>query len=109
MTRIPALCAAALVAASTLAAPAKAGPISTLEECYQAVITWCVETFPEHADQCGQSSSLNDCDDEFGNASAGLSVGRGLYRAGPAVPPRTFARLISGAQIMRASASVIRR
>lgn len=74
-------------------APVSAAPISSLEECYQAVITWCVETFPDHADQCGQSSGLDDCDEEFGNASAS---GMTLNRVGPAISARSFARLMAG-------------
>jgi len=50
--------------------PAKAGPITTLGECYQAVISWCTETYP--GADCSQSSGLEDCDEVFGDtANAG--------------------------------------
>lgn len=88
------LIAAFLASATLCSAPAQAEPIGSLEECYNAVITWCTETFPDHADQCGQSSGLNDCDDEFGNAASGL----GVNRVGPALSARSFARLMSGAE-----------
>lgn len=78
---------------------AHAAPITTLEQCYAAVITWCNETYPDHADQCGQSSGLDDCDEEFGNASA--VPGRAVLRHGPAVPPRAFRHLIAGAATLR--------
>ncbi|MCC0076179.1 MAG: hypothetical protein H6898_06265 [Rhodobacter sp.] len=107
MTRFFTLAAAALVAVSTQTAPAHAdaAPITSLEQCYQAVITWCTETFPDHADQCGSSSGLDDCDEEFGNTAATP----GINRIGPAVPPRTFARLISGAQRHAAATGIIVR
>jgi len=105
MTRFFALTAAALVAVSTQVAPAKADPVTSLEQCYQAVITWCTETFPDHADQCGSSSGLDDCDEEFGNTAAAP----GINRFGPAIPPRTFARLVSGAQRHAAATRIIVR
>ncbi|SFR53439.1 hypothetical protein SAMN04488005_2661 [Yoonia tamlensis] len=50
---------------------AQAG-ITTLGECYEAVINWCNETFPDH--DCSQTSGLDDCDEEFGNAIGGLDI-----------------------------------
>jgi hypothetical protein len=99
MIRYIAITATALSIAT--AVPASAGPITTLGECYTAVINWCVETFPDHAGECGQSSGLDDCDEEFGNAAhnAGLSI----QRTGPSMPARTYARLVSGARLVRAS------
>lgn len=57
----------AALAALSFTAPAKA-EITTLGECYDAVITWCNETFPDH--DCSHPSGLDDCDEEFGNAEA---------------------------------------
>lgn len=94
--------AAALALSVSLAAPAQAGPITTLGECYTAVINWCTETFPEHAGECGQSSGLDDCDEEFGNASVSRA-GYAVNRTGPAMPSRAFQRLINGATLMRVS------
>lgn len=107
MTRFFALTAAALVAITSQTTPARADaePISSLEQCYQTVINWCTETFPDHADQCGTSSGLDDCDEEFGNTAAAP----GINRIGPAVPPRTFARLMGRAQRHASTAAIVIR
>ena len=71
-----------LFAAATLAAfgtatmsPTKAdAAIETLGECYDAVITWCNETFPDH--DCSLPSGLDDCDEEFGNQIGGGAINR---------------------------------
>jgi hypothetical protein len=97
------LIAAALAVGTLHTVPAKAEPVTTLEECYNAVITWCVETFPEHAHQCGESSHLQECDDEFGNGAA-MTLGRA--NIGPAISQRHFARLMTGVE--RRNAPVLR-
>lgn len=66
MTRFIAMTAAAMTATVMAATPSSA-KITTLGECYQAVITWCNETFPDH--DCSHPSGLDDCDEEFGNTS----------------------------------------
>jgi len=50
---------------STLVPVQAHAAIESLSECYQAVINWCNETYPD-AD-CSQSSGLDDCDEVFGN------------------------------------------
>lgn len=100
MIRYIAIATTLTLGISTGVSAAHAAPITTLEQCYTAVINWCNETFPDHADQCGSSSGLNDCDEEFGNQTAATPA-RAYLRNGPAVPPRTFERLLAGARTMR--------
>ena len=60
---------------TTTIAPMQAhAGISSLEECYTAVINWCNETFPNH--DCSNTSGLDDCDEEFGDTTAGMSPNR---------------------------------
>ena len=99
MIRYIAITATALSIAT--AVPASAAPITTLGECYTAVLNWCVNTFPDHADECGQSSGFDACDEEFGNAAH--STGLSIQRTGPVMPARTFARLVAGARLVRTS------
>lgn len=81
---------------------AQAAPITSLEQCYNAVITWCTNTYPEHADQCGQSSALNDCDEEFGNTTASnAGFATGIRRVGLPMSDRAFQRLLAGGQVLR--------
>ena len=101
MIRYFAIAATALSITATSMTPAQAGPISSLSECYTAVINWCTETFPDHADSCGSSSALDECDEEFGNATA--SPAFAIRRNGPAISDRTFRRLMAGATVIRAS------
>ena len=103
MIRYIAIAATALSIATTTSASAAGTPITTLGECYTAVINSCIATYPEHADECGSSSGLNDCDEEFGNrASTGINSFAPV-RNGPAISPRTFRRLMDGAAAVRAS------
>lgn len=74
MKRFTFAAAAALSLSTAISAPAAAEPISTLEECYNAVITWCVENFPEHASECGSSSGLDACDEVFGDHSGAQAI-----------------------------------
>jgi hypothetical protein len=73
MSRILAAAVTAL-SLGTVAQPATAEPISSLEECYNTVISWCVETFPDHADECGSSSGLDACDEVFGDRAGARAV-----------------------------------
>ncbi|MBN8292716.1 hypothetical protein JI664_12145 [Rhodobacter sp. NTK016B] len=109
MTRFLTIAVTALGIAASATAPARAAPISSLEECYTAVINWCVSTFPDHADECGSASGLDDCDDEFGNTTAapGLTL-RAPSRHGPAISPRTFQRLMAGAPRAATPSRVLR-
>lgn len=102
MTRlVPAALTAAAFATASIGG-AQAAPITSLEQCYNAVITWCTETYPEHANQCGQSSALDDCDEEFGNATASVpGYASNIRRVGLAVSPRTFQRLMAGGVVLR--------
>lgn len=70
MNRIIFTTASALTLTTAFAAPALAGPIGSLSECYAAVINWCESEFP-NAD-CSQASGLDDCDEVFGDNSAGV-------------------------------------
>ncbi|MGI3184736.1 hypothetical protein [Nioella aestuarii] len=88
MTRYFAIAAAALSLTASTTAPASADPITSLEGCYEAVINWCNENFPEH--DCSNSSGLDDCDEEFGN----LAGTPGFDRPGPSMPGETLQRLI---------------
>jgi len=74
--------AAAATLTSAAFVPVQANAkITTLGECYEAVINWCNEAFPD-AD-CSQASGLDDCDEVFGNAIAGLDL-----QARPTSEPR---------------------
>ena len=68
-TTFTALAAAATLSTATFAPLQANAAIETLGECYNAVITWCNETFPDHA-ECG-SSGLSECDEEFGMVVGG--------------------------------------
>jgi hypothetical protein len=74
MKRFTFAAATALSLSTALSAPATAEPISSLEECYNKVITWCVENFPEHADECGNASGLDACDEVFGAYSGAQAI-----------------------------------
>ena len=76
MTRTILFAAATFAAFGTAAmSPTKAdAAIETLGECYDAVITWCNETFPDH--DCSHPSGLDDCDEEFGNKVGGGAMDR---------------------------------
>ncbi|WP_370205369.1 hypothetical protein [Pararhodobacter marinus] len=110
MTRFLPLAITALGIAASATAPARAAPIHTLEECYTAVINWCVETYPDHADQCGNASGLSDCDDEFGNTAASptLTLRAPARRTGPAISPQAFQRLMAGVPAWTATTRVLR-
>lgn len=70
MTRFALATAAAMTVFTGLSSPAAAGPITNLEECYNAVITWCNETFPDH--DCSSPSGLDECDEVFASHSSPL-------------------------------------
>lgn len=83
MTRIASIATAAALALATLGQPAKAEPIDSLEKCYNAVISWCVKTFPDK--DCSKASGLALCDKEF---KAHVSGRPGdLRRPGTTTPP----------------------
>ena len=86
MHRTLAILATAATLTTAATPPAAAGPINSLDECYNAVITWCNANFPEM--DCSNASGLDDCDEEFGNQTSGLD------RLHPQVPPRVMDRLI---------------
>lgn len=88
MTRYFTIAATVISLTASNTAPAAADPITTLEGCYEAVISWCNETFPEH--DCSNASGLNDCDEEFGNQASMP----GYDRTGPSMPNETLHRLI---------------
>lgn len=75
MTRTILFAAAALATiGSTSLTPNRAdAAISTLGDCYNAVITWCNNTHPENASECAnaEGGGLDQCDDEFANVAGG--------------------------------------
>lgn len=77
-TLAKALIVTAGMTTATLAPMQAHAAISSLEECYTAVINWCNETFPDH--DCSQTSGLDDCDDEFGDTAAGMSPNRLFFQ-----------------------------
>ena len=64
---------------STIAPMQAHAAISNLEECYTAVINWCNEKFPNH--DCSNTSGLDDCDEEFGNTTAGMNPNRLFFQS----------------------------
>ena len=64
-TLIKALAVTTALSTSTIAPMQAHAAIETLADCYQAVLTWCNETYPEM--DCSQSSGLDDCDEVFGD------------------------------------------
>lgn len=75
--------AVTVLGAASLSPRPAAAEISSLEECYNTVINWCKDTFPDHADECGSASGLNDCDDEFGETRAPKTYDRIRILVGP--------------------------
>lgn len=71
-TLVKAFAVTTAMTTSTIAPIQAHAAIETLGECYQAVINWCNETFPD-AD-CSQASGLDDCDEVFGNAVGGMNI-----------------------------------
>ena len=67
-TLIKAFAVTTAMTTSTLVPMQAHAEIETLAECYQAVITWCNETYPEM--DCSNSSGLDDCDEVFGDNAA---------------------------------------
>ncbi len=65
--------AVALGVFSTTSHKAEAA-ITSLDECYDAVLTWCNETYPNM--DCSNASGLDDCDEVFGDNSASLDMDR---------------------------------
>ncbi len=92
MTRTFLFTAAAIAAfgSATLAPTQAVAKIETLEECYNAVITWCNETYPEM--DCSNASGLDDCDEEFGNHAGGGTINK-LKALGQGRPARAELRL----------------
>lgn len=72
--------ASAAMVLLSLNAPAQAA-ITSLDECYDAVLAWCNENYPDM--DCSNSSGLDQCDEEFGNAAHSGNPDRLV-----AVPPR---------------------
>ncbi len=84
MTRTMLFAAAAAAAFGTAALtpnPALA-KIESLGECYDAVITWCNDTHPDHAQECA-SGGMDECDAEFSNAPQGTTFDRLKALSGP--------------------------
>lgn len=68
MTRLfPALATASFLTVGLTAPAPTHAEITTLSECYDAVLTWCNANFPEM--NCANSSGLDQCDEEFGDSS----------------------------------------
>ncbi|MCG3268266.1 hypothetical protein [Yoonia sp. I 8.24] len=66
----------ALISTATFAPIQAHAEFTTLGECYQAVINWCSETFPDQ--DCSQTSGLDDCDEVFGNSVGGIDI-KGIF------------------------------
>jgi hypothetical protein len=73
-TLIKAFAVTTALTTSTFAPVQAHAEIKTLAECYQAVITWCNETYPDM--DCSNSSGLDDCDEVFGDSSVGARIDR---------------------------------
>lgn len=84
-TTVFALTTAATLSATSLTTTPAVAAITTLGECYDAVITWCNETQPENASGCASSEGggLDQCDDEFGSQAQGTTFDRIKIFVGP--------------------------
>ncbi len=75
---VKALAVTASLSTATFAPIQAHAAISSLEECYTAVINWCNETFPNH--DCSNASGLDDCDEEFGDTAGGIGPNRLFFQ-----------------------------
>lgn len=71
-TLIKAFAVTTAMTTSTIAPMQAHAAIETLAECYNAVLTWCTETYPDM--DCSNSSGLDDCDEVFGNQTVPMKV-----------------------------------
>ena len=71
-TLIKTLAVTTALTTATIAPMQAHAAIESLADCYQAVLTWCNETYPD-AD-CSNSSGLDDCDEVFGDASGAMKI-----------------------------------
>lgn len=88
--------ALAMAISGLSAAPVSAGPITTLGECYTAVLNWCEKEFPGR--DCSQSSGLDECDEVFGTAA---NAGKRFKLHLPGTPRRSLAVIVPGASKLR--------
>jgi hypothetical protein len=65
-----------ILTAATFAPIQARAEFTTLGACYQAVINWCSETFPDQ--NCSQTSGLDDCDEVFGHVVGGIDI-KGIF------------------------------
>lgn len=63
--------AAITLSASTLSPTTATAGISTLGDCYNAVVTWCNEKHPSNASECagGKGGGFDQCDEQFSKRS----------------------------------------
>ncbi|MDJ0630707.1 MAG: hypothetical protein QNJ44_20795 [Rhodobacter sp.] len=80
----------AALGTTTLAPTRAEAKIETLEQCYNAVITWCNETFPDM--DCSNASGLDECDEVFGDKVGGGAMDR-LQAAGGGQPGRATLKI----------------
>lgn len=67
--------AAITLTASTLAPTTASAKITTLGDCYNAVVTWCNAKHPNNASECagGQGGGFDQCDEHFGKNKTGAA------------------------------------
>ncbi len=63
-TTFAALATVATLSTATFAPLQANAAIGSLGECYNAVITWCNETHPNHAQECA-GGGMDECDEVF--------------------------------------------
>ena len=71
-TLIKTLAVTTALTTATIAPMQAHAAIESLADCYQAVLTWCNETYPD-AD-CSNASGLDDCDEVFGDTSGAMKI-----------------------------------
>ena len=71
-TLIKTLAVTTALTTATIAPMQAHAAIESLADCYQAVLTWCNETYPD-AD-CSNASGLDDCDEVFGDTLSQTGV-----------------------------------
>ena len=71
-TTFAALATVATLSTATFAPLQANAAIGSLGECYNAVITWCNEAHPNHAQECA-GGGMDECDEEFASAIPGMS------------------------------------
>ena len=64
---IAAIATAATLTTATFVPVQANAAIHTLGECYDAVITWCNQAHPNHAQECA-GGGMDECDEEFANS-----------------------------------------